>query len=72
MKAVLWGLTGFVTGAAVAGLVTLLLVPRSGEATRGKIKEHIEYVVEQGQQAAEARQQELGRRFEALKQPQGA
>lgn len=72
MKAVLWVLAGFLTGAAVAGLVTLFLVPRSGEATRGLIKERIEYVVEQGQQAAEARQRELGHQFEALKQPRNA
>ena len=72
MKALLWVLAGFLSGAAVAGLVTLFLVPRSGEATRSRIKERIEYVVEQGQQAADARQRELGQRFEALKQQQHA
>jgi len=70
MKSLLWVLAGFLSGASVAGLVTLFLVPRSGEATRGLIKEHIEYVLEQGQQAAEARQRELGQHFEGLKQPQ--
>jgi len=72
MRSLLWLLAGFVTGAAVAGLVTLLLVPRSGEATRGLIKERIEYVVEQGQQAAEVRKRQLGHEFEALKQPRRA
>lgn len=67
MKAV-WVLAGFLSGAAIGGLVTLFLVPRSGEATRRLITERIEYVVEQGQQAAEARQRELGQHFEALKQ----
>ena len=72
MRSLLWLLAGFVTGAAVAGLVTIFLVPRSGEATRDLIKERIEYVVEQGQQAAEARERELGYEFEALKQPRRA
>ncbi|HSJ54079.1 MAG TPA: YtxH domain-containing protein [Anaerolineae bacterium] len=72
MKGLLWVLAGFLAGAAVAGLVTLFLAPRSGEATRGMIKEHIEYAVEQGQQAAEVRQRQLGHEFEALKQPQRA
>jgi gas vesicle protein len=68
MKAV-WVFAGFVTGAAVAGAMTLFFVPRSGQETRSRIKEHIEYAVEQGQQAAETRQRELGHHFEALKQP---
>lgn len=68
MKA-LWMLAGFLSGAAVGGLVTLLFVPRSGEATRGLIKDHIEYAVEQGQQAAVARQRELEDHFQAMKQP---
>jgi|GEM_PF-1925266 len=71
MKA-LWVLAGFVTGAAVAGLVTLFLVPRSGEATRDLIKERIEYVVDQGQQAAGVRQRQLEHEFEAMKQPHRA
>ena len=68
MKA-LWVMAGFVSGVAVGGLVMLLFVPRSGEATRGRIKEHIEYAVEQGQQAAEARQRALEDHFKAMKQP---
>jgi gas vesicle protein len=67
MKA-MWMLAGFLSGAAVGGLVTLFWVPRSGGATRGLIKGHIEYAVEQGRQAAEARQRELGQHFESLKQ----
>ncbi len=68
MKA-LWMLAGFLSGAAVGGGVMLFFVPRSGEATRGRIKEHIEYALEQGQQAAEARQRELENHFKAAKQP---
>jgi gas vesicle protein len=72
MKGLLSMVAGFLSGAAVGGAVTLFLVPRSGEATRRMIKEHVEYAVEQGQQAAEAQQRELGLRFEALKQPESA
>jgi gas vesicle protein len=72
MKGLLSMLAGFLSGAVVGATVTLFLVPRSGEATRSLIKEHVEYVVDQGQQAAEARRRELGHHFEALKEPQHA
>ena len=67
---VVWMLAGFVVGAAAGGLVTLFLVPRSGEATRGQIKDHVEYALQQGQQVAEVRQRELENVFRAMKQPQ--
>jgi gas vesicle protein len=63
-------LAGIIVGAAIGAAVALLLAPRSGEETRQMIQDRVQAVLEEGQQAAEARRLELTEQFEALKRPQ--
>jgi gas vesicle protein len=58
----------FLGGLLGAGLV-LLLAPRSGDETRRLIRERVQAILAEGQQAAEERRLELTAQLEALKQP---
>jgi gas vesicle protein len=58
----------FVGGLFGAGLV-LLLAPRTGDETRRLIRERIQAILAEGQQASEERRLELTAQLEALKQP---
>jgi len=62
---------GLVLGAAVGAGLVLLLAPLSGAETRQAIRDHVEGILAEGQQAAETRRLELSERFETLKQPGG-
>ena len=62
---------GLVLGAVVGAGMVLLLAPRSGEDTRQVIRDRVDAILAEGQQAAETRRLELADRFETLKQPGG-
>ena len=62
-------LSGLVIGSVVGAGLGLLFVPRSGAGTRQLIRGRVEAIVEEGRQAAAARQHELTARLENLKQP---
>jgi gas vesicle protein len=60
---------GVLVGAAVGAGIVLLFAPQSGSDTQQMIRERIDAIVAEGQEAAEMRRLELTERFEALKQP---
>jgi gas vesicle protein len=60
---------GLILGAAVGAGVVLLLAPRSGEETRQAVRDQIDAILAEGQQAAETRRLELSERFATLKEP---
>jgi gas vesicle protein len=69
MAKVLRMLAGLLVGVTVGVGLVLLLTPRSGSELRRLMRERVDFVLEEGRQAAEARQRELTAQFEALKQP---
>jgi gas vesicle protein len=60
---------GVLVGVLVGVGLVLLLTPRSGSELRRLMRERVDLILEEGRQAARARQQELTAQFEALKQP---
>jgi gas vesicle protein len=62
-------MAGLLLGAALAAGLVLLLAPKSGEETRRQIREWVQGILQEGQQAAEVRRLELTTHFESLKQP---
>jgi gas vesicle protein len=60
---------GLVVGAAVGAGLVLLFTPRSGAELQEEIRERVQGVVAEGQEAAEMRRLELTERLESLKQP---
>lgn len=60
---------GLVLGAMFGAGLVLLLAPRSGAETQQLIRDRVEAIVAEGQQAAEQRRLELTQQFESLKQP---
>ena len=68
MNRVLMVSAGLLLGAAVGAGVVLLLVPSSGGDMRQQVRDRVQAIVDEGQQAAEARRIELIDRFEMLKQ----
>lgn len=60
---------GLLLGAAVGAGIVLLFAPRSGADTQQMIRDRVQAILSEGQQAAEARRLELTTQFEALKQP---
>jgi gas vesicle protein len=69
MVRVLRIISGLLVGAAVGAGVVLLFAPQSGAETQQLIKDRVEAILAEGQEAAEMRRLELTSRFEALKQP---
>jgi len=63
---------GLLTGAALGAGLVLLFAPQSGAETQGMIRERVQAVLEEGQQAADLRRQELTARFEDLKRSRPA
>lgn len=61
---------GLMLGALVGGGLVLLLAPKSGVQTRAFVRNWLEAVWQEGQQAAESRRLELMTRLEEL-QSQG-
>jgi len=62
-------LAGLLVGVLVGVGVVLLFSPVSGEELQQSIRERIDYVLEEGRQAAESRREEMSNQFESLKQP---
>jgi gas vesicle protein len=62
-------LTGLFLGGLLGAGLVLLLAPRSGDETRRLIRERVQAILAEGQQAAEERRLELTAQLEALKQP---
>jgi hypothetical protein len=62
---------GLVLGAVLGAGIVLLFAPQSGAETQQMIRDRIDTIVAEGQDAAEARRLELTERFVALKQPGG-
>jgi gas vesicle protein len=62
-------LTGLLLGALVGAGLVLLLAPQSGDDTRQIIRERVETIRAEGEEAAAAKRLELKTRFEELKQP---
>jgi gas vesicle protein len=60
---------GAVVGAVLSAALVLLFAPRSGVETRQMIRDRVQDVVDEGQQAAEERRLELTAQFERLKEP---
>lgn len=56
-------LGGFLLGAAIGGLVGLLLVPQSGSDLQRKMRERANLVIEEGRRAAADRRAELEAQF---------
>ena len=60
---------GLIVGAAVGAGLVIFLAPQGGEETRQAIRDRIDSILAEGQQAAETRRLELSERFSTLKQP---
>jgi gas vesicle protein len=71
MNKVLKIMGGLVVGAMLGVGLVLLFAPRSGAETQQLIRDRIESILSEGQQAAETRRLELHAQFEALKRPEG-
>ena len=61
-------LGGFLLGAAIGGVVGLLLAPQSGSELQQQFRERAELVIEEGQRAAADRRAELEAQFAQSKQ----
>ncbi len=61
-------LGGFLIGAAIGGVVGLLLAPQSGGDLQQKICERTQMVIEEGRRAAADRRAELEAQFAQSKQ----
>jgi gas vesicle protein len=61
-------LGGFLLGAAIGGVVALLLAPKSGSDLQQQIREHANLVIEEGRRAAAERRAELEAQFAQSKQ----
>ena len=61
-------LGGFLLGAAIGGVVGLLLAPQSGSELQQQLRERAELVIEEGQRAAADRRAELEAQFAQSKQ----
>ena len=61
-------LGGFLLGAAIGGVVGLLLAPQSGSELQRQFRERAELVIEEGQRAAADRRAELEAQFAQSKQ----
>jgi gas vesicle protein len=59
---------GLLVGGLVGAALVLLFVPQSGEETKQLIRDRIEAIQSEGQQAAEEKRLELTARFQELKQ----
>ena len=60
---------GLIVGAAVGAGLVLLFTPRSGAELQDEIRERVQGILAEGQEAAEMRRLELSERLESLKQP---
>jgi len=60
---------GMLLGALVGGGLVLIFAPRSGAGTRTLARDWLQAVWSEGQQAAEARRQELMAQLEEFKRP---
>jgi gas vesicle protein len=69
MMRILRMVAGFALGTLVGVGLVMLFAPRSGAETRRLLQERAQAILEEGQQAAEARRLELTAQFEALKKP---
>ena len=58
-------LLGFVVGAAIGSVAVILLTPKSGSDTRESISSQVNRALEDGKQAAQAREQELWETYRA-------
>jgi gas vesicle protein len=61
-------LGGFLVGAAIGGVVGLLLAPQSGSDLQQKMRERAQVVFEEGRRAAADRRAELEAQFAQSKQ----
>ena len=68
MAKVLKFMSGLLFGALVGAALVMLFAPSSGADTRQAIRDHIQAVLDEGRQAAEARRLEMMAQFETLKQ----
>ena len=60
---------GALVGAAVAAAVTYLFAPARGTTFDENYRSRLDWALEEGQRAADAREVELRRQFEQAKQP---
>lgn len=67
MRKVFNFLLGFMTGALVGGVTALLMAPSSGPELQKRIRTRVDDLIEEGQQAADARRAELEAQLEAFK-----
>lgn len=67
MKGFLNFIHGAIWGSAIGAAVIILVAPMSGKQLQKKIKDHINYVIEEGERAAEARRLELEKQFEEMR-----
>lgn len=58
---------GAILGGAIGAAVGILLAPMSGEQLRQTIKDHTNYVIEEGRRAAEAKRLELEQEFAEMR-----
>jgi gas vesicle protein len=63
-------LEGFLLGAALGGMLALLLTPESGEALRGRIQSETGRIQMEVKQAASDRRMEMERQLSSLRSPQ--
>ena len=69
-KAIMFA-SGALAGLLVGGVAALLLAPESGESLRGKAREGMGSLLEEGKKAAMARRAELQRQLEGFKRGTG-
>jgi gas vesicle protein len=60
-------LAGLIVGMALGGAIAMLLAPKSGSETRELLRSRVEFILEEGRQAAESSRTDSQARLTELK-----
>ena len=60
-------LAGLIVGMALGGAIAMLLAPKSGSETRELLRSRVEFILEEGRQAAESSRADAQARLTELK-----
>jgi gas vesicle protein len=58
---------GAIWGGTISAAVVVLLAPMSGKQFRKSIRDYIDYIIEEGERAADARRIELEKQYEEMR-----
>ncbi len=67
MKGFFRFLHGMIWGLAIGAILALLWTPKSGQKLRQAIMDYVNYIIEEGRRAGEARRRELEQEFEQMR-----